>query len=1279
MNTLKKLLFTAISAVITGFVALATDTPLGVETPMTGGWQRMVQTDSGTDLVLCYTDTAAAGFTWTVPSNVSAIDYLVVGGGGAGGSYHRCGGGGAGGLVTNAVTVTSDDVFLITVGAGGQKYSKSTTKYQGRDGSSSTLTCEAIGFAVEGVGGGGGGAQANGRDGGSGGGAGGRNSGSTVRSGGASTQNIDGREGLGNDGGASASSGTDSGGGGGGGAGAKGTDAPGKTGGAGGIGVMSTITGEEKWYAGGGGGGGASNGGLGGSSVGGNGTGTNGTDGAPGTGSGGGGSGNTGTYQAGSGGSGVVIIRYTVGATPTYVAQVNGEGYESVETALAAVQALEASESFPITVTCLAEAGLTIPGAEGESVTLAKDETITITAGSWTFSGSFVGNVTLAPGKSITAAGIADGSSITTVEGYKVVPVENPDGSFTYTSVEVHYVADVDGQQYETFAEALAAVADENSLITLLDDIELDVDVGIGCGLELNGKTISVKEGEEAKLILNYGAITDDEGDDDGRILAPIVANVNVDFSDIEYVIGSTITLNEVATDVYAQLSTAEELDYEDEDAKVLSGVEGMVVTQEGGEGAYTYSLVAEDPTVYVAQIGNVKYETLAEAVAAADGTEPVKILTDITLTERITISGKTVDFEADAPVTVSCEPDRVLYILNNAEVTVGENVTLSSAANPTVMIMGVQVKTDAGDGITSKLVVNGKIENTNETFDQAFAICGNGMDQDGADITIGETGTVLNPNCAAIYFPMPGTLTVNGTISGYSAIIAKDGAITINEGAVVTATGANYQALPLNRDGSTPTGDAIVGGYYPESMGYGVPQITINGGTITVTAEGAKGVNAYDHESAVAPATSEGNVAVKGGEFNAPVDEAYCAPGYIPAYDPVSGKYGVKEGEYVAEIAGVKYETLDAAIDAADGATEITLLANITGTVLISAGKEITLDFNGYELTAGWGIKNSGKLTIVNGNITAQEAAVALYGNSVTTIESGTFTSADNAVIMGQGSEQNGNVKLVVNGGTFNGTIQSAGYIACGFYAANSGVYELNGGVFNITDGCGVCARAGQVKLGENVVFNVSGTITGKVGDKNVQIPCVAVYNDYSEPPYPGYQETDSIKSKSNALSVADGFKWSDMTDDDGYYELVEDVQQDWPEDPTTVTGQKAGDAFEGIPTELANVDAAKLAVWAKGEGKVAFADRADILTEAYLLNCENTQPAVDAAKANFKFTAITVGDEITFTVNGAEGYNGKIVYKGCTNLVTQDWHDKTDGDKFFKAVLVVDELPAE
>lgn len=143
--------------------------------------------------------------------------------------------------------------------------------------------------------------------------------------------------------------------------------------------------------------------------------------------------------------------------------------------------------------------------------------------------------------------------------------------------------------------------------------------------------------------------------------------------------------------------------------------------------------------------------------------------------------------------------------------------------------------------------------------------------------------------------------------------------------------------------------------------------------------------------------------------------------------------------------------------------------------------------------------------------------------------------------------------------------------------------------------------------------------------------------------------------------------------------------VVNDWPSDPTTVKGKTAGEAY-GFTDDLADVPADKLAIWAKGNGKVEFSAAGDIKVEAYLLNCANEDDAITAAKADFKIPSITIGADGTVTVASPDPdgskYNGVITIKG-SETVKGDANgnytlEKVDGKfpenaRFFKAYLSV------
>jgi len=251
--------------------------------------------------------------TWTPPTWVTNVDYLVVAGGGAGGQSFA-GGGGGGGVLTGTLAVSGP--ITVTVGKGGTGTATDETQGQtGDDSVFSTITAHG--------GGGGGHHLTVGSAGGSGGG------------GGLPdlvppnyTAGGNGISGEGYAGGRGIRLAT----GGGGGAGGIGENANvdgSNYGGDGGAGLSSSITGAPLYYGDGGGGGGWTTYGVGGSGNGGHGAIAGGaatpTRGAANTGSGGGGAiSYDGITTSGSGGSGIVIIRYALNPQANFTANVTG-------------------------------------------------------------------------------------------------------------------------------------------------------------------------------------------------------------------------------------------------------------------------------------------------------------------------------------------------------------------------------------------------------------------------------------------------------------------------------------------------------------------------------------------------------------------------------------------------------------------------------------------------------------------------------------------------------------------------------------------------------------------------------------------------------------------------------------------------------------------------------------------------------------------------------------------------------------------------------------------
>jgi autotransporter-associated beta strand protein len=254
-------------------------------------------------------------------ANGGNVRYLVVGGGGGGGSATASeksgagGGGGGGGFLTGNLTI-APGAYPVTVGAGGAAGSAGF-QVAGSSGGDSAFAS----FATAMGGGGGASPTASARIGGSGGGG----SWGTFPTGGNGTDS----QGYAGGNGRNASRGYPAGGGGGAG-GVGGYPSNGDNGGRGGVGLSSTITGSELYYADGGGGGTYVNGqgGVGGfsgnrTSVGGRGGYNNNHAGNGTYSTGGGGGGASRSFNAGAGGSGIVIISYAIIPTPTITSSGN--------------------------------------------------------------------------------------------------------------------------------------------------------------------------------------------------------------------------------------------------------------------------------------------------------------------------------------------------------------------------------------------------------------------------------------------------------------------------------------------------------------------------------------------------------------------------------------------------------------------------------------------------------------------------------------------------------------------------------------------------------------------------------------------------------------------------------------------------------------------------------------------------------------------------------------------------------------------------------------------
>ena len=222
--------------------------------------------------------------------------------------------------------------------------------------------------------------------------------------------------------------------------------------------------------------------------------------------------------------------------------------------------------------------------------------------------------------------------------------------------------------------------------------------------------------------------------------------------------------------------------------------------------------------------------------------------------------------------------------------------------------------------------------------------------------------------------------------------------------------------------------------------------------------------------------------------------------------------------------IVGVKAdETLQSLVDAAEEEATIKLEKDYAEIVTID-GKNIVLDMNGHSLvTSGNGVlrvtggatvtvigeglirstNNNGVVVysdstfvLEDGTIRAQEFGVFTLGGGTFVMNGGTIETVDNCGIGGNGSSGYEDYTIEIHGGTINGHITSAGYIACGIYHPNRGVVNVTGGTINAVGGVGIVQRAGILNITGGTI-NATGEATGWVGDNKTSLTSSAVVVD--------------------------------------------------------------------------------------------------------------------------------------------------------------------------------------
>lgn len=377
----------------------------------------------------------------------------------------------------------------------------------------------------------------------------------------------------------------------------------------------------------------------------------------------------------------------------------------------------------------------------------------------------------------------------------------------------------------------------------------------------------------------------------------------------------------------------------------------------------------------YVATTGKNNFETLEKAVSLVAKNGKITLLADVDANIEI---GSAKNFTLDLnghTINGGTVKDKAT-ITNYGTVTITDS---SAAQNGTIK------RDDNGTvGETSFYVIRNigtmTIEQANVTNNSGYRktnpsgsmvgsslIC-NGDDDLGGTLNI-SGGKFEQKNFIAIKNGALGKLNVTGgTISSDHSAIQNWFEATITGGEINGQLWTDAYIKDESVGHTTIGGNAkYTGEIVMDISGSVKPTLEISGGTLDVT----------NWRITTAASKAGAKPAVSGGTFSSAIPYEYCAAGYIPA-DKGDGKYGVKEGTYVAEVNGKQYETLQEAIDAASKNQTVKLLNNTKENVTIA--KALTLDLNGKTLNGG---QEKGKpaLTVTARVVTVRDSSEAQTG----------------------------------------------------------------------------------------------------------------------------------------------------------------------------------------------------------------------------------------------------------------------------------------------------------
>lgn len=687
---------------------------------------------------------------------------------------------------------------------------------------------------------------------------------------------------------------------------------------------------------------------------------------------------------------------------------------------------------------------------------------------------------------------LVDGSDIyalrsTGVAGqYIVNAYNNDDTDMIYVG---GYVAAVDGVNYTTLADALAAA--EGKTLKLLTNADEPLTIGASMTLDLGAFHVRASG---TALTVNSGVTLTIEGS--GRVYGEIANNGTLVLRGGIYA-ADQIDIDWVAEDRAIAYDSVDEL-------YTVSDDIGVTLTR--GDRAYNFTNLVTPFNAGIAESGDtfVLQKDIAGGIILGENRNGKEYNIDLNGHD---ISGafilyagtlNIVNNSAAKAVSTISNAQRIFQLLPAegcvVKLTLGANIDLM-AGTEGVFIQTPITNDDIGnlDELQPVAILH---SSANILSESSFAIVGNGTGH-GTEIVIDGGSVKTSGNAPAIYHPQYGVLTVKGgaVIEGVTGIEIRNGILNVEDATIRSTADSFVAGATPSGGGSTVTGAAIAVTKYNNTL---VPlQVNIGEATLQASANGVALYEGYpDADSGKVPA---GNVVemsvdgavfkatvvsknetnfIKSGTFDAEIPVEYIAEDslLIPAGD---GTYTVEDYESAvgtvtglivgnavyadiaaAEEAGVHvvatiaaneslsygYTALIDALREANADNTVVLLEDIELSSGITIGKSFNLDMNEHSITISGGgtlfikgtdVTDGVSVEISNGSIAGDNYGILVYDNVALTLTDVNVTGGLEGIFVPSSVNDIAATQpttITIEGGIFKGTGENgAGAVICG------------------------------------------------------------------------------------------------------------------------------------------------------------------------------------------------------------------------------------------------------